>query len=163
MNILSWNCRGSGGTTVSTLKRYLRSTKATIAFLSDTRCSLEQARIRVDDLPLRNFSGVAANGRSGGSWLLWSDDVIVNICCSNKFYFFANVSNKDGSKLWGLVAVYGDPSRVQNPKIWEEIGEFIEQCDGHACLFGDFNVVMSLDKKSGGSNELGSPNRQFRE
>lgn len=163
MNIISWNCRGSGGTTVSTLNRYLRCTKATIAFISDTRCNLEKAGKRVANLPLCNFSGVPSNGRSGGLWLLWSDDVHVNISRSNKFYFFAEVLNKDGSKPWGLVAVYGDPSRVQNPKIWEEIGEFIEQCDGHACMFGDFNVVMSLEEKSGGSAELGEPNRLFRE
>lgn len=100
MNIMSWNCRGSGGATVTTLNRYLRCTKAIIAFISETRCNLDVAVKRVAELPLCNFFSVPSVGMSGGLWLLWGDDVSVKVCRSNKFFIFAEVDGKDGQKPW---------------------------------------------------------------
>lgn len=79
MNILSWNCQGSGGMTVSTLSRYLSCTKAQIAFISETKCNLVKASERIKTLPLCNSIVVSSTGRSGGLWMVWGEDVNIRL------------------------------------------------------------------------------------
>lgn len=79
------------------------------------------------------------------------------------FLFFSIVDPKDCTNPWGLVAVYGDPTRVRCREIWKEIDNFVELMNGKACLVGDFNAVSSLNEKMGGSASLGTPNREFRD
>lgn len=68
MSLLSWNCRGSGGpSTVAILRRYLRSTGAVLAFVSETKCSREVAVRRVAGLPLENSELVPSRGKGGGA------------------------------------------------------------------------------------------------
>lgn len=62
MSLFSWNCRGSGGSTISTLNRYLRSTRAAVAFISETKCNEEVARGRIQHLPLNYYSIIPSRG-----------------------------------------------------------------------------------------------------
>lgn len=80
MNILSWNCRGSGGrATLHTMSRYLRATRPHLAFLSETKCNSVKAMDRIARLPLPHAEVVPSTGKSGGLWLLWSNDISIFI------------------------------------------------------------------------------------
>lgn len=67
MNVLLWNCRGSGGSTIRMLNRYLHCTKADLAFVSETRCNDRQAELRIKTLSLNQSVVVPARGNSGGT------------------------------------------------------------------------------------------------
>lgn len=162
MSLLSWNCRGSGGSTITTLNRYLRSTRALVAFILETKCNEEVARGRIQQLPLNNFSLVPSRGRSGGLWLIWEDEVKLRVVKSTRFFILAKINLNDGKESWGLACVYGDPSRVLNHVIWEEISQFLAQMDGRACLLGDFNAISDCSDKRGGCSNLGPNNLAFR-
>lgn len=150
MSFLSWNCRGSGGSIISMLKKYLRSTRAVLAFISETRCNEEVALTRISELPLTNSVVVPSRGRSGGLWMIWGDDVHVRIIKVSRFYIMAEVDLKDGNESWGLVGIYGDPSRALNRIIWDEVTQFLDQANDKACLIGDFNAIMDCQEKRGG-------------
>lgn len=77
MNLLPWNCRGSGGTIVATLNRYLHCTGAQIAFISETRCGAKIAEKRIKSMLLCNHIIVPSVGLSGGLWLVWCDQIKV--------------------------------------------------------------------------------------
>ena len=93
MNILSWNCRGSGGvSTIPILRRYIRSTGAVLVFISETKCNKVVAAKRIAQLQLPNFEIVSARGQGGGLWLLWADEVAVEILESNIFFIVAKIN-----------------------------------------------------------------------
>ena len=121
MKLLSWNCRGSGGTTIATLNRYLHCTGAEIVFLSETRCGGSVADRRVREANLCNYEIVDSAGRSGGLWLLWSNNYNIRVSKKKKHLIIAEVQERSGGPEWLLVAVYGDPARSQNRSIWAEI------------------------------------------
>lgn len=50
-----------------TLRRYLRSTGAILAFISETKCSREVAVRRIAGLPLQNSELVPSRGKGGGA------------------------------------------------------------------------------------------------
>lgn len=76
MNTLSWNFCGVGGPRKRRfLDRILRATKADIAFVTETKCSLEKSKRFLRELPLPNWSYVPARGRAGCLWLMWSENI----------------------------------------------------------------------------------------
>lgn len=120
MNIIIWNCRGSGGrSTVSQLNRYLLGTRADLVFISETKCDTKRAKVRIANLPLRNSEVVPSNGRSGGLWVLWSDNVQIVILERSFYFLFVKVEHVLGS--WILELVYGDPHHAVSCYIWERI------------------------------------------
>lgn len=162
MSTLSWNCRGSGGTTGYTLKRYLRCTKAGLAFISETRCNTKVAEKRIKDLPLCNSIVVASQGQSGGLWMIWSDDYEVTLIQKTKNFIATVVRLKGTQEKWLCCGVYGDPNRSENQAIWDRLEIIFDGFDGPACLFGDFNAIASTNEKWGGTAQLSTNNRAFR-
>lgn len=109
MNLISWNCRGSGGPAiVPIIRRYLRSTGAELAFLSETKCSRNKAEQCIARLPLTNAEIVPSVGRGGGLWLLWSDDISVEVLESCSYFIIAKIQQKPTTQPWILCGVYGD-------------------------------------------------------
>lgn len=93
--------------------------------------------------------------------MLWSDEVGLQIQGSAKHYILAEVKLNDGQQPWGLVGIYGDPARVLYWAIWDEIETFINRCEGHVVILGDFNAIKAQQEKWGGSSQLGPNNRGF--
>lgn len=162
MSVLSWNCRGSGGSTISTLKRYIRCTGASITFVSETRCGIQVAEARLATLAPCNFCAVPSNGQAGGLWLIWDPGIDIRIIKQNINMIAAWVPKIGDKEAWILIAVYGDPHRRNNPNIWNEIEEFLEPQDMPVCILGDFNAIMSTNEKRGGVGALSADNRRFR-
>lgn len=161
MNIVSWNCQGSGGTTIATLSRYLYCTKADIAFISETRCEMGKAELRIKQLPLCNFKIVPSDGQSGGLWLIWGDEVKLGIIEASKNWIAAVVEQL-GADPWLLIGVYRDPNRVSNPQIWLQLERIMEEQENEVCLIGDFNALTSVQEKWGDREDLSPKNIAFR-
>lgn len=160
MNILRWNCRGSGGrATLPTLKQYLLSTRAHLAFVSETKCEYNIAIKRIASLQLPNFEIIQSFGKSGGLWLLWCDDIRVTMLEKSFYYMFVKIENVLGSWLLGLI--YGDLHHVVMSYIYEHILYY----SGLAlplCLIGDFNSILTTMDKFGGSSRQPVHMREFK-
>jgi hypothetical protein len=121
MNILSWNCRGSGGSgKIQFLKNPLRSTQADIAFISETRSGVQRAVHQLQSFPDFNWHLVSSVGLSGGLWLFWVSSVKISILEADKHFIFAQVGDTANGG-WVLGAIYGDASHTENPRIWRKI------------------------------------------
>lgn len=120
MSYLSWNCRGSGGpATVQTLKRYLHSTGAVLAFVSETRCNERRARARITQLGDFEFEVVKSVGKSGGLWAIWRSDLKVSVLEKSFHFIFVRIEDPENPTVLGMV--YGDPHHALNGYIWERI------------------------------------------
>lgn len=119
MSILSWNCRCLGGvSTIPNLRRYIRSTGADLVFILETKCNKEAAIRRIAQLPLPNSKIVPARGQGGGLWMLWANEISVEILESNLFFIAARINLRPRAQPWLLFAVYGDCSDAANSFIW---------------------------------------------
>lgn len=132
--------------------RYLQCTKSQLAFIQETRCGLPMSRQRIKSLPLNNSIIVPAEGQSGCLWLIWGDEVEIDLCEKNKNLIAVQVTEKVSRKKWKFVGIYGDPERSQNPKIWENIETHLQEDDEAVCLVGDFNSIAAGSEKWGGKH-----------
>ena len=119
---LAWNCRGSGGSlrspTMNHLARLLVSTRAQVCFLSETRnASITNTSI-TNRFNYNDAFVVPAQGQSGGLWLLWNDEVDLNVMDHSHHFIFALCTNKSTSRQYGLVCLYGDPHHILTTSIF---------------------------------------------
>lgn len=149
MSIISWNCRGSGGSTISTLNRYLRCTKASIAFISETKCDTRRSLERIKCLSLCNSIIVPSKGSSGRLWLLWEDNIKITVLEQDKYIIAVEVVEKGKSDPWLLLGVYGDPTKKNSTRIWERIEGHIAN-DGRPAL-----ILGVLQRYHDGNREIG--------
>lgn len=113
-------------------------------------------------LILCNHVLVPSQGQSGGLWLLWDSQLQVQVLEEDSNLIVAEILEPGALSTWILVAVYGDPARTDNPKIWDRIETYTDLEGKPVCLLGDFNSIVSCTEKWGGSEALSNPNRAFR-
>lgn len=64
----------------------------------------------------------------------------------SKNWIVAEVCQKGSNPLL-LIGVYGDPHRIENPRIWAQLEHFMERQHLEVCLVGNFNAVASASEK----------------
>jgi hypothetical protein len=124
MRALGWNCQGMGKSLGSEkmnhLARMMSATKPQVTFVSEIKSS----KIKSHDLNTRfNMSNsyvVPSQRRSGGLWLMWSDDIQVTVHSSSFHVILATVVNSTSNLKCGLVC---DPYHLQTVQIWHEVGD----------------------------------------
>ena len=83
MSLISWNCQGAGKSLDSNkmnyLARLIHSTNAKVTFIAETKTS-KFSRIQLSNrFNMANSLVVPPEGRSGGLWLLWDNDIDLKI------------------------------------------------------------------------------------
>jgi hypothetical protein len=154
MNLICWNCRGVGRTLGSNKMQYLAnlmtSTNAKVTFISETLSSKINSHDLVNRFPISDCFVVPAEGRAGGLWVMWLDDIKLDIIHSSQNVILASVVNTSTNFSFLLVCVYGDPHHRKNKDIWKLIEEFVSSSPGKPvyCM-GDFNDILDpLEKNS---------------
>lgn len=154
MRALGWNCQGMGRSLGSQkmnhLARMLSATKPQVTFVSEIKTS----KIKSDDLNARfNMSNsfvVPSHRRSGGLWLMWSDDIQVTVHTSSFYTILATAVNSTSNLKFGLVCIYGDPYHRQTDRIWNDVASFVYDNPSLPILcIGDMNELLyDMDKSS---------------
>jgi hypothetical protein len=103
---------------------------------------------------------VPSAGLSGGLWLIWSNDVTVQIIESTRHFIFARIKAAD-QVPWVLGAIYGDANHRNNGWIWDAIRRYSENVEEAFCCLGDFNAIPDMADKFGGSSFMNTNNRSF--
>ncbi|KAJ4774650.1 Endonuclease/exonuclease/phosphatase family protein [Rhynchospora pubera] len=146
---------------MSTLARYLHSTKASLGFFCETKCSVQQATRRIRRLPLKNYEIVPSAGLSGGLWLLWDDNLLVSVLERSNFFIFSSIKKHVDDDPWILGAIYGDPNGRVLGYIWDRISFYANSHHIPLCVMGDFNCILHPSEKCGGSSKEKSKNKDF--
>jgi hypothetical protein len=158
MKALGWNCGGMGKSLSSEkmmhLARMIHSAKPQVIFISEIKSS----KVKSSDLNARfnmnNSFVVPSRRRSGGLWLMWSDDLQLDVHTSSFHVILATAMHTTSNVRFGLVCVYGDPYHSKTSAIWEEVAAFVY--DNHnlpiLCM-GDLNdLLYDMDKSSANIN-----------
>ncbi|XP_074283704.1 uncharacterized protein LOC141608241 [Silene latifolia] len=103
MKILSWNCRGLGGTDapiIPYIKWSVRYYDISIVFLQETKCSLADSVCKSSSLNLLNFCGTNSASLSGGLLLLWDDRSDVLPLVVDQHFILCKVVDHNLSYVW---------------------------------------------------------------
>jgi endonuclease/exonuclease/phosphatase family metal-dependent hydrolase len=145
---------GSGGSlrsaTMTHLAWLLASTKAQVCFLSEMRKSSITKTAITNQFNYNDAFVVPAQGQLGGLWLIWNDEVDLNIVDHSHHFIFALCINKTSLQQYGLVCIYGDPHHRTTSVIWEQVLNFVVQNSNLPILcMGDLNNFMHVNEKLG--------------
>jgi hypothetical protein len=132
------------------LARLLHSTKAQVCFLSETRnSSITTTTIR-NRFNYNEAFVVPAQCQPGGLWLLWNDEIDINVVNHSHNFIFALCTNKTCMQQYGLICIYGDPHHRTTREIWERVLNFVLQ-NRNLPMFcmGDLNELLHVNEKLG--------------
>lgn len=152
MNFICWNCRGAGRNLGSNKMQYLAnlmsSTNAKVTFISETLSSKINSHDLVNRFSIYDSFIVPAKDRAGGLWVMWSDEVRLDITYASQNLVCASVVNTSTSFSFYLICVYGDPHYHSTKDIWGQIEAFVSSPpDKPVYCMGDFNNILNPDDK----------------
>jgi hypothetical protein len=158
MKALGWNCQGMGKNLGSNkmvhLARMIYSAKPQVTFVSEIKSSKVTSGNLNARFNMSNSFVVPSRRRSGGLWLMWSDDLQVTIHSSSFYTILATAVYSARNQKFGLVCIYGDPYHRQTSSIWEEVAAFVNVNSNLPMLcIGDMNELLyDTDKNSSNIN-----------
>ncbi|XP_019179571.1 PREDICTED: uncharacterized protein LOC109174786 [Ipomoea nil] len=149
MSIISWNCRGLGGTrSVRELVGMVSKQRPVFVFLMETKAKsskIEEVRIK---LGFEGAFGMDRVGLGGGLALLWRDADTVTLL-SYSVHHIDVMIDIPGKQRWRLTGFYGHPDRFHRHETWDLLRQLHDQYTLPWLVVGDFNDIASLAEKKG--------------
>ncbi|TXG57064.1 hypothetical protein EZV62_018377 [Acer yangbiense] len=148
--------------TISALKRIIQKFSPELVFLSETKVKGVIAKSAKKRLGFENGFSVDCSGKSGGLILLWNSDCKVSLLSHSKGHIDVRVE-RDGEPTWRFSGFYGCLNQINKRDSWELLRRLRSVDDFSWLCGGDFNEILRVKEKSGGSNKSILGICQFRE
>ncbi|XP_019186418.1 PREDICTED: uncharacterized protein LOC109181118 [Ipomoea nil] len=149
MSVISWNCRGLGGTrTVRELLGIVSKQRPSFVFLMETKADdvkVEQVRIQ---LGFEGAFSMDCVGQGGGLALFWRDSTTVSLLSYSMNHIDAEI-DIPGRPRWRLTGFYGNWDRSQRQITWDLLRHLKNKSPLPWLVVGDFNDIAGLSEKRG--------------
>lgn len=146
MMCFSWNCQGAAAHGfMRILKDILHKHNPDIFGLLEPKVSGNQADRICKNIGYDHWVRVEAFGFSGGIWIFWRDNILVEIMATHPQFVLLRVADRK-TQPWLLTFVYGSPSHQLRKKLWEDLRAQKLKVTGPWICLGDFNSVISEDE-----------------
>ncbi|XP_019178832.1 PREDICTED: uncharacterized protein LOC109173967 [Ipomoea nil] len=149
MSLLSWNCRGLGGTrSVRELLGFVSKQHPQFVFLMETKATeskVEEVRIKL------GFEGkvcVERIGIGGGLAFLWRDKDTASLRSYSNNHIDMDIT-LPGRSGWRMTGFYGEFDRSRRHITWNLLRQLKEDSQAPWVVVGDFNDIASLAEKRG--------------
>ncbi|CAM8916564.1 unnamed protein product [Rhodiola kirilowii] len=161
MKALVWNCRGIGSpAAVRALKEVIRSSKAVIVGLIETKCGKRRCEIIRVQLGFECCFVVPARGRSGGLALFWKNTMDVSIISYSCFHIDFLLNHKGPAHV---TLFYGNPKPSLRHKSWELIRRLRRINNMPWCVVGDFNEITRYSESTSTNLSRSGQMERFRQ
>jgi exonuclease III len=165
MKIITWIIRGLNGRSKQrTLRNNIHAENLDILLLQETKC-VGDATEEIFQRCWRNYNSIHtdSNGAARGLAILWNPskgiiDQPFSMVGMLTFHFQALGSNKDGM----LTNAYGSQS-AHDKDLFLHMISTVSALMGSMCWIvgGDFNIILTLKEKSGGTKRLEQDSGKF--
>ncbi|XP_074336020.1 uncharacterized protein LOC141673185 [Apium graveolens] len=149
MSLIVWNCRGlANPRTVRFLNELNKTYRPSAVFLSETLVK----KNKVEKVSKILGFAVDPQGHGGGVALIWKNEGGINIVdsCSNFIDF--EVQHEQLGR-WRYTGYYGYPERGRRAESWDMMRRLAGASTLPWCLIGDFNDIVTMEEKTGGSRQ----------
>ncbi|KAL8151867.1 hypothetical protein V2J09_021675 [Rumex salicifolius] len=141
--------------------RYLLSKyKSDVLILLEPQVSGTKAQEVCDSLGFSDNVRIEATGAAGGIWVLWnasSTDLQVVLENQN----FIHVKVKCARTEVHFIFVYGPPTPARRSSFWRDVEAVINGISAPLFVGGDFNCILSMEERWGGSGGLSQDSPTF--
>ena len=162
MNLLSWNCRGLGNLwTVNALKEVVKKEDPKVVFLMETKSNEVWMKMVRDKCEFKHGVFVSSNGMSGGLAMLWKEEVKLDVQTYSETHIDALVDGGSEYGWWHLTGFYDNPNTSKRPESWEKLKLLRNTSALPWLVIGDFNELMRMSEKEGGSSRPRQQMQQF--
>jgi hypothetical protein len=163
MSILAWNCRGLGNPCiVQELFRLVWEQDLLVLFVVKT--GLDTARLEVLRCQLKFSSKLVVSRREhgGGLALFWKQEANLMIK-SYSTHHIDTVVNESIEDSWHFTGFYGVSETHRRHVSWSLLQHLHQQTDLPWLCMGDFNELLSMEEKQGGSIRSSRQMQDFRD
>jgi exonuclease III len=156
MKILSWNSQGLGNPrAVRAFRKLMATQRPVIIFIMETKLKDTQFHFLKSYKDTYDYHtidcSVSGGGRAGGLAILWNPCIFnLNIINYDLHYIDMLISTHHNSNIWRATGIYGYPKTQDKFLTCQLINDLA--CinnNPNWLLFGDFNILLSNDEKSG--------------
>ncbi|PRQ53143.1 putative endonuclease/exonuclease/phosphatase [Rosa chinensis] len=130
--------------------------------LVDTMIDEDTAKNLVTKLPFCNYFCVPPVGHSGGLLLLWNSNYSISILSSHPKFIHCKFQDVCSTTPWLVTFLYMFPHKHQQQDLWNELVNLQVHSQEPWFIMGDFNCILHLKEKRGGSNFVDRYIIQFR-
>ncbi|KAL4603668.1 hypothetical protein ACB092_10G140800 [Castanea dentata] len=164
MNLINWNCQGLGNPrSVRALQDIVRRFNPKVVFLMETKAKVRHMERIKNRMGFANGLTVPSRGRSGGLALLWDRGVDLEIKSYSKNHIDAVIKEQDNNFYWRITGFYGHPETHRRYESWQLLAFLNNQSQLPWLCLGDFNEILSISEKEGGTIRTQSQMERFRE
>ncbi|KAL8141078.1 hypothetical protein V2J09_007099 [Rumex salicifolius] len=161
MNCTIWNAQGAGGSGFRRACRYLLNKfKTDVLVLMETRVSGAQAQDVCTSLGFSDNFRVEAVGFSGGIWILWNSTITTVQIVKGYPHFIHSKIDSNGD-WFHLIVVYAPPTPTRRRQFWTDLEEVVATIHEPLFVGGDFNCILSIEERLGGSGGLSPDSNVF--
>lgn len=152
MRIISWNCRGLGGTsTISQLKESMRFYLPDLLFICEIKQKSGFVKTVCRNLRLENrWDVVEAEGKRGGLLVAWGANFHIKKIIKRDFCVELLVEPEGCGDVFCAIFIYATTEQKERERQWEYLRSRRQQWGNKWVIGGDFNYIRKHEEKMGG-------------
>ncbi|KAL4280940.1 hypothetical protein GQ457_03G011290 [Hibiscus cannabinus] len=143
-------------TVLGHFRRVVRDSKPVLVALFEPRISGSRASSVIRKLGFPKSFRVEAHGFSGGIWILWKEELVVQVLKISNQYVHMRVRFSATEPPVFITAVYASPNATLRKYVWDQLFNLNPGTEHAWLLGGDFNAIYdSMDRSGGSRSRLG--------
>ena len=163
MSSLAWNCRGlRNRRAVQELVDIVQAQGPKVVFLFEMWSNLEQMKKIKYELEFDGLFVVPSKDRGGGLALLWRSEISIWVDSFSNYHIDAIV-NGGTKEAWRLTGFYGEPKTSRRCEGLSMLRMLSSKPRLSWCCIGDFNELLQVGEKKGGTPRSHNLMQAFRE
>ena len=162
MRALGWNCRGLPRS-VNALCEIVWRWDPNFVFLSETKLKKKAMDRAKRKMGFVYGLVVPKSDKSGGLAMLWKENINLEIMGYAVNFIDAIVTEADLGLKWRITGFYGHPKAHKRKESWDQLKALNLKFQLPWIYFGDFNEILSMNKKMGGVQRSQRQMDEFRD
>lgn len=148
MKIIIWNCQGAKPKEfLQAAKNLIKTHRPMIFGLLETKMSGDGTDKICNNLGFDNWVRIEVVGFSGAIWVLWKEEVEVDISFSYPQFILLNITEARQRK-WSLAVVYASPIQSLMRKLWDTLKANVLNINLLWVAISDFNSIVRVEETS---------------